>query len=208
MWYAAANGNAPLVDKLLAAGAKFNRLDKKLDAPLQAACWKGHVLCAEALLRAHADVNGEYGGNTYATPLMYACHCGQAECVQLLQACRRPGGPNCVALLKVHEENEQFLYCGPAQGLTREHKQKAATKLEKKVEKLEERNLEEEKKLEEERRQRVAKRLGATSPDRIQALRLQYALRRGHDHNRGLRQCLRRHPYLHSYLRHCIQAAS
>ena len=84
MWYAAANGNAPLVDKLLAAGAKFNRLDKELDAPLQAACWKGHVLCAEALLRAHADVNGEYGGKTYATPLMYACHCGQAECVQLL----------------------------------------------------------------------------------------------------------------------------
>lgn len=50
MWYAAQNGNESLVQILLAAGAKFNRLDTADNfAALQAACYLGHVRCAPLL---------------------------------------------------------------------------------------------------------------------------------------------------------------
>eukprot|EP00966_Prymnesium_polylepis_P290532 6710938-Prymnesium_polylepis.1 len=40
--------------------------------------------CAELLLRARADPNGEVDGQTETTPLMLACHYGHANCVALL----------------------------------------------------------------------------------------------------------------------------
>ena len=46
LWHAASNGNEPLVQKLLAAGARFNRRDSRHASALHAACEEGHVRCA------------------------------------------------------------------------------------------------------------------------------------------------------------------
>ena len=133
----------------------------------------------EALLRAHADVNGDCSGKAHP-PLLYACYLGRAACVELLLAwgarsdsfvvreeggakeyamdfamrCERPGGPECVALLKRHEEDEEFLRINLALLLQNEPRPKSAAKLKK--------SDQQQKKLEEERLQRIGERLGET----------------------------------------------
>ena len=92
LWYAAANGNARLLEELLARGAAFNRLDDGNESPLGTACFHGHRRCAEILLQVRADVDGAFRGNTFTTPLMLACEMGQAECVELLL--RHRANPN------------------------------------------------------------------------------------------------------------------
>ena len=58
MWHAAANGNAQLVERLLANKARFNRGDAEDFTPLSIACQEGNARCARLLLRIHADVDG------------------------------------------------------------------------------------------------------------------------------------------------------
>ena len=47
-----------MVNKLLRAGAKFNRLDRKGFSPLSIACRDDQRFKAQALLEWRADVNG------------------------------------------------------------------------------------------------------------------------------------------------------
>ena len=159
----------------------------------------------EALLRAHADVNGDYSGKAYP-PLLHACSLGRAACVKLLLAwgarsdsfvvreeggakesamdfamrCERPGGPECVALLKRHEEDVEFLRSDRALPLQNEARPKSAAKLKK--------SDQQQKKLEEERLQRIGERLGETlgassagRVDAVQQLRLRLAVSLGDD---------------------------
>ena len=84
LWYAASNGNTPLVEMLIARNFFFNRLDDENVSPLCAACNHGHARAAQALLLARANVDGAYKGKTSITPLMYACHLGHPEFVALL----------------------------------------------------------------------------------------------------------------------------
>ena len=159
----------------------------------------------EALLRAHADVNGDYSGKAYP-PLLAASYLGHAACVELLLAwgarsdnvvvqeeggakesamdfavrCERPGGPECVALLKRHEEDVEFLRSNRALPLQNEARPKSAAKLKK--------SDQQQKKLEEERLQRIGERLGETlgassagKADAVQQLRLGLAVSLGDD---------------------------
>ena len=153
----------------------------------------------EALLRAHADINGAYGGGYYSTPLMVACNRGQAACAELLLAwgardnvfvegeakktaldfavqCKLPGGQECEALLKRCEEDEEFLRSELAHVLRSEQRPKSAAKLKK---------LDlQQKKMEEERLQRIGERFGASSvekADTVLQLRLRLALSLGDD---------------------------
>jgi hypothetical protein len=84
LWFAAANGNVLLADRLIQRGAAFNRVDRDMISPLGAACQEGHVRCAEMLLRVRANANGLFNGKAQNTPLMLACFSGQAACVELL----------------------------------------------------------------------------------------------------------------------------
>ena len=159
----------------------------------------------EALLRAHADVNGACSGKAFS-PLLTASFLGHAACVESLLAwgarsdsfavqeeggakesaitfamrCERPGGPECVALLKRHEEDEEFLRSNLALPLQNEPRPKSAAKLKK--------SDQQQKKLEEERLQRIGERLGETlgassagKADTVQQLRLRLAVSLGDD---------------------------
>ena len=159
----------------------------------------------EALLRAHADVNGACSGKAFS-PLLTASFLGHAACVELLLAwgarsdsfvvqeeggakesamdfavrCERPGGPECVALLKSHEEEVEFLRSNRALPLQNEPRPKSAAKLKK--------SDQQQKKLEEERLQRIGERLGerlgassAGKADAVQQLRLGLAVSLGDD---------------------------
>ena len=94
--------------------------------------------------------------------------------------CELPGGPACVALLRRHEEDDEFLRSNLALPLQNEPRPKSAAKLKK--------SDQQQKKLEEERLQRIGERLGetlgASSADKaetVQQLRLRLAVRLGDD---------------------------
>ena len=151
----------------------------------------------EELLRAHADINGVYGGGHYNTPLMVACFLGETACAKFLLdwgarhslvngskesaldfagRCTLPGGRECEALLKRREEDEEFLHSELAHVLQSEQRPKSAAKLKK--------SDQQQKKLEEERLQRIGERLGASSVDKadtVLQLRLRLAVSQDDD---------------------------
>ena len=81
-----------IATKLLAAGAKFNRLDKKHVSPLSFACLHNQLAVARVLLEWRADVNGAAPFAHSHTPLMLACHKGYHDIVALVRRAvlRRP----------------------------------------------------------------------------------------------------------------------
>ena len=81
-----------IVTKLLAAGAKFNLLDKKHVSPLCFACLHNKFAVARVLLEWRADVNGAASFPHSHTPLMLACHKGYHDIVALVRRAvlRRP----------------------------------------------------------------------------------------------------------------------
>ena len=81
-----------IATKLLAAGAKFNRLDKKHVSPLCFACLHNKFAVARVLLEWRADVNGAAPFAHSHTPLMVACSRGYDDIVALVRRAglRRP----------------------------------------------------------------------------------------------------------------------
>ena len=81
-----------IATKLLAAGAKFNRLDKKHLSPLSLACFHNALAVAGVLLKWRADVNGAAPFAHSHTPLMVACNRGYHDIVALVRRAglRRP----------------------------------------------------------------------------------------------------------------------
>ena len=81
-----------IATKLLAAGAKFNRLDKKHVSPLSFACLHNQLAVARVLLEWRADVNGAAPFAHSPTPLMVACSRGYHDIVALVRRAvlRRP----------------------------------------------------------------------------------------------------------------------
>ena len=77
-----------IATKLLAAGAKFNRLDKKHVSPLCFACLHNKFAVARVLLEWRADVNGAAPFAHSHTPLMVACHKGYHDIVALVRRAR------------------------------------------------------------------------------------------------------------------------
>ena len=71
--------------KLLAAGAKFNRLDRKHVSPLLLACLHNQLKVARVLLDWRADVNGAAPFAHSPTPLMVACSRGYHDIVALVR---------------------------------------------------------------------------------------------------------------------------
>lgn len=74
-----------IATKLLAAGAKFNRLDRKHVAPLSLACLHNQLAVAGVLLKWRADVNGAAPFAHSHTPLMIACSRGHHDLVALVR---------------------------------------------------------------------------------------------------------------------------
>ena len=81
-----------IATKLLAAGAKFNRLDKKHVSPLCFACLHNQLAVARVLLEWRADVNGAAPFTHSHTPIMVACRRGYHDIVALVRRAglRRP----------------------------------------------------------------------------------------------------------------------
>ena len=81
-----------IATKLLAAGAKFNRLDRKHVSPLSSACFHNQLAVARVLLEWRADVNGAAPFAHSHTPLMVACSLGYHDIVALVRRAglRRP----------------------------------------------------------------------------------------------------------------------
>ena len=81
-----------IATKLLATGAKFNRLDRKHASPLSYACLHNQLAVARVLLEWRADVNGAAPFAHSHTPLMLACHKGYHDIVALVRRAvlRRP----------------------------------------------------------------------------------------------------------------------
>ena len=81
-----------IATKLLAAGAKFNRLDRKHLSPLSLACLYNKLGVATQLLKWRADVNGAAPFPHSHTPLMIACSRGCHDIVALVRRAglRRP----------------------------------------------------------------------------------------------------------------------
>ena len=81
-----------IATKLLKAGAKFNRLDRKHTSPLSFACLHNQLAVARVLLEWRADVNGAASFPHSHTPLMLACHKGYHDIVALVRRAglRRP----------------------------------------------------------------------------------------------------------------------
>lgn len=71
--------------KLLTAGAKFNRLDRKHASPLSFACLHNQLGVARVLLEWRADVNGAAPFADTHTPLMIACNRGYHDLVALVR---------------------------------------------------------------------------------------------------------------------------
>ena len=85
-----------VVNKLLRAGAKFNRLDRKGFSPLSIACRDNKLAKAQALLEYRADVNGAAPFANSLTPLMIACSRGHHDIVIMVRRARlRAVGMRC-----------------------------------------------------------------------------------------------------------------
>ena len=77
-----------MVQALLGAGAKFNRLDHKNCSPLSYACLNNKLAVARVLLEWRADVNGAVPYTWSATPLMIACSRGHHDLASLVRRAR------------------------------------------------------------------------------------------------------------------------
>ena len=77
-----------IVKLLLAAGARFNRLDHKNASPLSYACLHNKLAAAHVLLEWRADVNGAAPFTYSPTPLMIACNFGHHDLVRLVRRAR------------------------------------------------------------------------------------------------------------------------
>ena len=90
--YVMANGKTALhtsdwkvVQALLGAGAKFNRLSSKGFSPLSYACHHNKLAAARVLLEWRADVNGAAPSTWSPTPLMIACSRGHHDHASLVR---------------------------------------------------------------------------------------------------------------------------
>ena len=90
--YVMANGKTALhtsdwkvVQALLGAGAKFNRLSSKGFSPLSYACHHNKLAAARVLLEWRADVNGAAPFTYSLTPLMIACGRGHHDLASLVR---------------------------------------------------------------------------------------------------------------------------
>lgn len=79
---AAILGNVPMVQTLLAAGAKPNSQSSKAWRPIHDAAWFGYHTIIEALVNGGADIEAK--NTTGYTALHCAAHEGQIECLRML----------------------------------------------------------------------------------------------------------------------------
>jgi ankyrin repeat protein len=81
---AASNGNQPIVERLLAAGADANEKNSSNEAALHYAARGGHKGIVELLIAHNADVNAK--SDAEATPLLAATAAGKTDVAGLLRA--------------------------------------------------------------------------------------------------------------------------